>query len=426
MITLTKMAWRNIWRNKRRTFILVCAMASGLLGIFICEGFVNGWLDSMIDGAVNKNIGHVAVFAKGYYENPAVEKHFVLDDALRKELESLPDKKAWTPRLKVNGLISNSEHSGMINLVGTDPAREARVSIIPSRISEGRWLKNGDPRAIVIGARLAEKFYPQYWEEPSLSKHPNPFDRVLGKKLVLRSQQYDSDEVGSELFRVVGVYRSGMSAYDETNAYITLAAAQNLVNLDGRLTEVNIMLQSLDSVDSSAQVLRKDIDPEKLAAMTWKQQQPMTTKMIQMVDSMIIIFYIIFYTAMAFGIVNTLLMAVNERYREIGIMLAIGTKKWQVVVMVVLESFFLAVVSVAFGNALGIGLIKYFERNGLDLSSWAEGMAMYGIGKIIYPSISLDSVITMSITTFVVAVVFSLYPATRAARFKPIEAIQKL
>jgi putative ABC transport system permease protein len=426
MLTLIKLAWRNIWRNKRRTIILVCAMASGLLGIYIGEGFINGWVDSMIDGAINKNIGHVAVFAEGYYENPMVEKHFILEEKMKRDIDAIPTLKAWTPRLKVTGLVSNSEHSAMINVVGVDPSREARVSIIASKVTEGRWLESGDTRSIVIGARLAEKFYPQYWENATDPKNKNPYERVLGKKLVIRSQQFDSDEVGADLFRVAGIYRSGMQGYDESNAYINLPIAQKLVNLDGRLTEVNIMVNSLKEVDVSAELFRTEVDLETFEVMTWKQQQPMTTKMLDMVAAMKVIFYMIFYIAMAFGIVNTLLMAVNERYREIGIMLAIGTKRWQVVVMVALESFFLAIVSVIVGNVLGVSLVNYFKVNGLDLSAWAAAMEMYGIGKIVYPSVGVHAVITMSIYTFLIAIIFSLYPAVRASRFKPIEAIQKL
>ena len=553
-------------------------MSSGLLGIFITEGFLNGWLDSMIEGAINKNVGHIAIFSEDYFENPNVEKHFVLDEKLKGKLDTLPNLKAWTPRIKVNGLISNAEHSSMLNVIGTSPKDEANVSIIASRIRRGRWLNDEDTRGIVIGARLAEKFYPRYWEDSSNPKNKDPFARVIGKKLVIRSQQYDSDQVGSDLFRVVGIFNTGMEGFDESNAYIILPSAQKLVNLEGRITEVNIMVNKLDQVDGAAVYMtswinrdslitpldimnwkltqlmttvgifntkmeKSDlsnahiilpsiqklinpkeqltevnimlnnieqenqgvvyaanwIDPNKLDQitweqqppmtivnlfhtgmekfdksnayiiqpsaiklvnleqwipevniivnkieqgdqgavymaswtypldiMTWKQQQPMTTKILELMDVFSIIFYLIFYIAMAFGIVNTLLMAVNERYREIGIMLAIGTRRWQIVVMVALESFFLAVVSVIFGDILGIAVVKYFEHNGLDLSSFAQGMELMGIDKILYPSVSFGAVVTMSISTFAIAVFFSLYPAVRASRFKPIEAIQKL
>jgi len=401
-------------------------MASGLLGIFISEGFVNGWLDSMIEGAINKNVGHIAIFATDYFENPTIEKHFILDGKLAKELDNMAGLKGRTSRLKINGLVSNAEHSGMLNVVGTQTAAESKVSIIPSVIRQGRWLKDDDERGIVIGARLAEKFYPQYWEKPDDPKNKEPYKRVLGKKLVVRSQQYDSQEVGAELFRVVGIFKSGMEGYDESNAYITLASAQSLINLPGKITEVSIIFNKMDQVEPSALAMRSMIDKEKLAAMTWKEQQPMTTKMIQLVDMFTVIFYVIFYIAMAFGIVNTLLMAVNERYREIGIMLAIGTRRWQIVAMVALESFFLALVSLVAGNIIGISCVKYFEKNGLDMSGFSAGLELFGIEKVIYPSITLEAIVSMSITTFLIAVFFSLYPAVRASRFKPIEAIQKL
>lgn len=408
MGTLIKLAWRNIWRNKRRTIILICAMSTGLIGILVCEGFINGWLDSMIENATNKGTGHIAIFAKGYFENPAVEKNLAIDADLEKSLDADPRIKQWTPRIKVNGLLSNAEHANMINIIGVAPDREANVSVIADSMVEGRWLKPDDRNVIVIGAKTAERY-----------------GTKLGRKVVLISQQ-DGGDVGSAAFHIVGIFRTDAEAFDKSVVYINLPDARKLVNLIDRITEVNLVLNDLNQVDDVSASLGTKLDTGKLEVLTWKDQQPFTVKMIGMSDAWTGIVYAIYFIAMAFGIVNTLLMAVNERYREIGIMLAIGTRRFQVVVMVALESFFLAVISVIVGNAIGIGLVRYWGATGMDLSSFAEGLAMYGMGRVLYLSIGVDSVIQMSVITFVIAVLFSLYPAIRASRFKPIEAIQRL
>ena len=408
MLTLIKLAWRNIWRNRRRTIILICAMSTGLIGILITIGFMNAWLDSMIQNSLNKESGHIGIFAKGYFENPAVEKNFIVTRKFKQKLSSEPMIEQWTQRININGLVNNAEHSSMVKIMGVDPKREGRVTVIPSKITEGRWLTPDDTNAIIIGKKTAEKFKTK-----------------LGRKMILLTQQLGG-EVGTAAYRIKGIFESGNESFDESVVYINLTEAKNLVALGDKITEVIVVLADLNQVDATTLSLRNMVDSGTLEVLSWKEQQPLTWKMVQWSDQMMWIWYAIFFIAMAFGIVNTLLMAVNERYREIGIMLAIGTKRWQVVTMIVWESFFLALCSLIVGNLAGIGLVHYFGSAGLDLSGFAAGMEMYGTDRILYPSIGFDSIMTMSTWTFIISLIFSLYPAIRASRFKPIEAIQRL
>jgi ABC-type lipoprotein release transport system permease subunit len=406
--TLLKLAWRNIWRNKRRTIILLCAMATGLIGIVFCEGFVLGWLDSMIEHATNKTSGQLTIFARGWFQNPGVEKNFALDPSIEAAASGDPRVKAWSPRVRVDGLLNTADRSGMIAILGVDPAREAGVSVVPSAIAEGRWLQSGDENAAVIGAATAKRY-----------------NLKLGRKVVLLSQAADG-EVGTGAFTVVGLFRTENETFDRSFAYISLPAAQRLVNLPGRATEVSLRLHDLNAADEVAKTLRAAIQSEPCDVLSWEEQQPLTVKMIGMADVQTGIIYVVFFLAMAFGIVNTLLMAVNERYREIGIMLAIGARRAEIVAMVVLESLFLAVIALLIGNAVGLGLVWHFGRAGLDLSAWSKAMEMYGGAGILYLRVGADAVGRVSLATFAIAIVFSLYPAVRASRFKPIEAIQRL
>ena len=383
-------------------------MSTGLIGILITIGFMNAWLDSMIENSLNKESGHVGIFAEGYFENPAVEKNFVFDRELKQKLDSEPTIEQWTKRIKINGLVNNAEHSSMVKIMGVDPKREGRVTVIPSKITQGEWLSPSDTNAIVIGAKTAERFKTK-----------------LGRKMILLTQQLGG-EVGTAAYRIKGIFESGNEAFDESVVYINLSDANKLANMDNKITEVIMVMASLEQVDSTTISIRSLLDPNTLEVLSWKEQQPLTWKMVQWSDAMMWVWYAIFFIAMAFGIVNTLLMAVNERYREIGIMLAIGTKRWQVVTMIVWESFFLALCSLIVGNLAGVGVVHYFGNIGLDLSGFAQGMELYGTDRILYPSIGLNSIFIMSFWTFVISLFFSLYPAVRASRFKPIEAIQRL
>lgn len=405
MKTLIKLAWRNIWRNTRRTIILICAMSVGLFGILATRGLVNGWLDQMVQNAVNSYTGHIAVFANGYFENQVVEKNFAVDKTVAAAVDSIPQLENWTERIKVSGLISNAEHSTMIGIVGVDPIKEAKISIVASSIVEGRWLTPDDKYGIVLGARTVERFRTK-----------------LGHKVVLMSQQL-GDEIGSGAYRIVGIFKTEQQGFDESVAYINLPDAQTLVNLAGKVTDITVLLKRGADVNLAAAALRSKLGTKDLEVLTWKQQQPMVVKMVDLSRQMMVLFYAIFFIAMAFGIVNTLLMAVNERFREIGIMLAIGTRRWQIIAMIGLESFFIAIVSVIVGGAIGTLTVKYFQHNGMNLAAFAEGLDYFGLGHVLYPSLNAMDVFVMSLWTFIIAVLFSLYPAIRACRFRPVDAI---
>ena len=408
MGTLAKLAWRNIWRNSRRTIILICAVSAGLIGILFTLAMSNAFIDQMIQNAVNKSIGHIGIFGKGYFENPVVENNLVLADETRIFLEADPRMKGWSPRVKVSGLMNNAEHSTMISIMGVEPQKEAKVSIVPHSMMDGKWLKPGDENAIVISSKTADRFKTK-----------------LGRKIILMTQALGG-EVGSGAFRIVGIFKTDSQGFDKSVVYINMPDAQKMINLQGKITGVTIMAKEQADVEPLAAAIRQHLSQKTSEVLTWKQMEPLTVQMLEMMDQFMVITYAVFFIAMAFGILNTLLMAVNERYREIGIMLAIGTRRWQIVAIVAMESFFIAVVAMFVGNAISLTAVAYFEQAGINLASFSEGLELYGMGHTIYPRIALESALNMSIWTFIIAIVFSLYPAIRASRFRPVEALRRI
>ena len=402
-----KMAWRNIWRNKRRTIILLCAVSIGLIGMLFISGFMNGWMTQMLNNAVRQKSGHVAIMAKGFYSNPVVENHFTVTDKIKQAVENSPEVTGWTTQIVLNGLVNNADKSRFGTIIGADTKREPEVFYPARSIVEGRWLNPDDRYGIVVGHKLLETY-----------------NTKLGRKIVLMTQQFKGD-VGSGAFHIIGVYRTENNNYDESNVYITQQAAKELANLgDNQVTNLAMILENEYQADAVKERISTELNDPQLEILTWRQLQPMLRQTLEMMDQFNWITYLIFYIAMAFGILNTLLMAVNERYREIGIMIAIGTSRLRVVVMVAVESLCIALVAVAIGDIIGVALVELFHHTGMNLSLWSDALEGFNVGRIIYPYLGAGNIWNLSMWTFVFAMLSAIIPAFRAARFKPVEAIR--
>lgn len=407
MNPLVKMAWLNIWRNPRRTVILVCAVAAGLVGILFSMAFVNGWIRQLVSDAVGTYEGHVKVLARGYNDNPVIENSFEPSERIRSALESDPRVRSFVARAAVQGLLSTPEHSLVVTIIGTDPEREGDVSTVFRMLREGRALSGGAEGEILLGRNLSEK----------IRKGP-------GKKVVLMSQQLGG-EIGTAAFRAVGLFDVGSGSFNEANVYITLREAQRMLNLGGRVTEIAVLLHDIADSDAVAADLAARLGDESLEVLTWRQRLPYVRETLEMMGDYTWIYYLIFYIAMAFGIVNTLMISIGERTHEIGVLMAVGMTRARLMAVIVLESFFIAVVAVAAGLAAGAALVGWFNARGIDLSAFAEGMDLFGMAHVIRPVLVAADVGSAVAGTFAIAVLFSLLPAWRAARLVPVEALRK-
>ena len=410
MRTLLTMAWRNLWRNKRRTGILICAMVVGLAGVLVLMGLIEGWLDQMVDASVRSYEGHVKVTAEGYRQNPIVEHHMRSYASLLSELEDDSRVEGWAERVAVQGLLSTAEHSEMVRIIGIDPDQESRVSNVPGAVREGSFFDSpgGAWNPVLIGGRLAEKL-----------------GRSVGKKVVLMSQQ-DGNELGSGAFRIAGVFDTGHGVLDRHTVYILKADAQKLLNLGDRITEAVVMLQDVEDSEAVTQALARKLEDEPVEVTSWRQRLPIISDGIEISRRMMFLYYGIFYVAMAFGIVNTLLMAIGERTHEIGVMVAIGMNRGRLVLLVVLESFLVSLVSAAIGTCVGCAIVTWIGYTGIDLTALADVIEYFGIGRVLYPRLSLPSVAFAALATIGVGLAFSLYPALHASRLIPVEAIRRI
>jgi ABC-type lipoprotein release transport system permease subunit len=292
-----------------------------------------------------------------------------------------------------------------VTLVGIDPQKEAKISFIGSSISQGRYLKPRDPRAIVIGEALLDKF-----------------ETKIGNKLVLMSQDIHGD-IASKAFRIVGTYRAEMEATEKQYVFVTREAAQEMLKLEERISEIAVLLPHEKQSADVAQTIEAALPDDHYEVHTWRELLPFVQAYLDLLDGFIYIWYLVVFIAMSFGIVNTTLMAVFERIREFGLLKALGMKPWWIIRGVLTESFILLLMGLLAGNSLAFLTIWAFSGNGIDLSAFAQGVEFAGMTRVVFPKITFQDWWVANITVMLLGLMVSTYPAAKAARFRPVEAL---
>ncbi len=401
-----QLAWRNIWRNKRRTAIILTAVVIGIWSMILLGSLMRGMAVGMIKNGIATLTGHIQIHHKGYRNDPAIENSIadprVVEDLLKK---ALPPDSLWSPRVRVSAVASNARHSSGVTLVGIDPASEARISFIGTAISQGRYLNPDDKNGILVGEALLEKF-----------------DTRPGRKLVLMSQDTNRD-IASRAFRIVGTFKAEMEATEKQYVFVTRRSSQKMLKLQDAISEIAILLPGKPDNPGVYNALKTALPSRQFEVHTWRELLPFQMAYLKILDGFMWIWYLVVFVAMGFGIVNTTLMAVFERMREFGLLKALGMKPWWILREVLTESFFLLVTGLAVGNALGFLCIYVLSGSGIDLSALAAGAEYAGMTRIIYPAIELKDVLMSNMIVLFLGILVSAYPAVKAARFRPVEAL---
>ena len=401
-----QLAWRNIWRNPRRTTVIMTAVIIGVWSMILLGALMQGIAEEMVRNGIATLTGDIQVHHKGYRTDPVIENSITEPQVVETALgTTLPAGALWAPRVRVNAIASNARHSSGVTLVGIDPGREATVSFIGKAIAQGRYLTLDDTYGAVVGKALADKF-----------------ETRLGHKLVLMSEDAKG-EIASRAFRIVGVFRAEMKATEKQFLFVSMPAAQQMLRLKKGISEVSIILPGEQQADEVAAALQNALPSTEYEVQTWQELLPFVTAVLKMYDGFIFLWFLVTFVAMGFGIVNTLLMAVFERIREFGLLKALGMKPWWIVKEVLAESFFLLILGMAIGNNLGFFSVFALSANGIDLSSLSAGLEFAGMPRVIYPIIQGKDVIMANLVVFILGLLVSAYPAVKAARFTPVEAM---
>ena len=388
-----QLGWRNIWRNRRRTVVILTAVIIGVWSMIFLGALMRGIADQFVLNGIKTLTGHIQVHHPGYREDPVIENSMTEPSVVEAALSKC--------------LPPNARHFAGVTMVGIDPLREATVSFIGDAIIKGRYLKSDDPYGIVVGQALVKRF-----------------ETKLGYELVLMSQDIKG-EIASRAFRIIGIYRAEMEATEKQFVFVTMSAAQEMLKLQDSISEIAILLPAYGEADEVADALRATLPATEYEVNTWQELLPMTTAILKMYNWTIFIWFLVVFIAMGFGIVNTTLMAVFERIREFGLLKALGMKPRWIIQEVIIESFFLLILGMIIGNALGFLSVFALSGHGINLSALAAGAEYWGMSRVIYPSILGQDVVMANLVVFILGLAVSLYPAMKAARFTPVEALAR-
>jgi putative ABC transport system permease protein len=401
------MAWRNVWRNRRRSLLTVMAIALGVAFNVFMRGVGDGFHEQMVDNSVRSNIGHIQIHRAGYHDNPGLNKTLPAPQQVEQAIRRLPGLRGYSLRVVGDGLASTSENSAGVEIVGIDPAQERSVTTIYRAVVKGEYLKPGMQRPILIGERLAINLKAD-----------------LGDKVVLLVQAADGS-MGADLFRVAAIFRSGAPELDRGMVFLLRPDAQSLFALGGRLTEAVLLLDSSRQVPAAQKGLERALAGRDVEVLTWYQVEPFLQQFIELDDAFFYVIVFIFFVVISIGILNTIMMSIFERVREFGVMMALGTKPRQIVKLVVQEAAVLGLAGILIGSGLGSALTLYFAAEGMNLSSWAEGAAALGMtSTVVYTKLTAANLIYSNLFVFAVVLLVALYPAAHAARLRPVEAIR--
>lgn len=410
---VVRLAWRNIWRNRRRTALTVAATVFAVILVVVAVAMAAGVHEKMIEDSVRVHSGHLAVSGRGYLEDRTLEHFVPLGGGLLHELEATPGVSGTAPRLIGFGLLSNGPATRGAAVFGVDPEREGSVSTLPDRVREGRFLGGAVPREIVLGTRLAEHL-----------------DAGLGDQVLLYSVAY-SLEMAYELFTVVGIMKLPDPALDRSLALISLSDAQAFFAYGDRVSEVAILARDAEQGERLAARLERTLVDRRdapLAVHTWDELMPELEQIIFLDDAGMYIMLAILIVVVAFGILNTILMSVLERTRELGVMLALGLRPVAIFAMVYVESMLLAGVGLLLGLAVAIPLVLWLQGHPVTLTGeeMTQVTEMFGMEPVMTWKLKPMNPLGSALTIFAVAALAALYPALKASRARPIDALRSL
>ncbi len=354
---------------------------------------------------IDEETGHIQIHHPDF-SNEYESKYFIGDTSeVLKILRSIPEIKQINQRTIVNGMLSTPTGTAGVQVLGIDTSTEYTYSLLKQKIREGNGFASNKRYQVIIGKKLADKM-----------------KLDIGSKLVLMFNDTTNNLVSSA-FRVTSIYQSSNTPLDERIIYVSGPELTELIGLSGQIHEIGLKLGLDKNVDPVANKLKSLIPNLKVE--TWKEISPETEFMVKTVDSYSYIILIIIMVALAFGILNTMLMAIMERTREIGMIAALGTSRTRIFFLVMLETVFLTLGGAPLGILLGWSTSEYFNKNGLDLSGMGEDMmGNYGFKTMIYPEFPAEKLLPVIIIVVITALLSSLLPALKAINMKPIDALK--
>ncbi len=400
---LFKLAWKNIWRNKRRSLIIILSAIFGIWGGLITSGIFAGMWETTVEAAINREYSHIQIHDPKFKEEKLIQNFIDDIETVEKIISITQNVLSYSKRTIIEGMASSPTSVNGVKIVGIEPEKEKLITSIHQKLINGTYFNKND-NEILIGKKLAEKL-----------------KLKLNSKMVLSFQGMDNNLVSSA-FRVVGIFKTESTIFDETTVFIRSNDLRLILGTSIPIHEIALRINTIDLIDSTAKELQSQL--KSLKVETWKELAPELSLTSGFLYLELKIFMGIILLALLFGVSNTMMMSVFERIREFGVLMAIGMKKIKLFLLILFES----IIILFFGGLIGVlfafATIEFLSNKGIDLSIFEEGMAEYGMSSILYPILPLDMYLTLFAMMFFTAIIASISPAIKAIKLNPAEAIR--
>lgn len=411
---IPNLAWRNIWRNPTRSAVVIIAIALGIWAAMFMSGFATGMAQSYINNSIANRISHLQIHHPNYQLDKEVSFYIPEIGALEEALEAKPYPVNYSFRTLANGMIASSKSSRGIQINGIIPEREDQVTGLEGKVVEGDFFTQKGKNQLLISTSLAKKLGVK-----------------LRSRLVLTFQDVNRD-ITSAAFRVTGLFDTGNTPFDESLVFVRQGDLEKLLrgSMEGTETSNHLVHEVAIFLENAANLplLETELDSifPNLEIQNYRVLSPDVQLYESMIGSISMIYLVIIMLALIFGIINTMLMAVLERTRELGMLMAIGMNKVKVFGMILFETMLLCLVGMPLGILLGGVTTAYIGRYGLNLSAFSSTLKMYGMSDMIYFSLEPTVYWQVAISVSLTALLAAIYPALKAIRLKPVEAIRKI
>ncbi len=406
MKTYFQLAWRNLWRNKRRTLIASASVFFAVFFALAMRSMQEGSYDYMVDASVSMYTGYIQVHAKDYWEKRSIDKSLEYDEHKILQIDSIENITLVTPRLESFSLISHGNVTKVASVVGIQPEKENEMTNLKSKLVAGKYLKDYS-NGVMIAEGLAKLLKAE-----------------VGDSIVLYGQGYHGVTAADQV-EVEGIVKFTLPALNKSMVYLSLDYAQWLYSAPNRITSISLMMDEANKLDE-AHLQIKDLFDEKHEVMSWQELMPELVQGIEVDNAGGIIMLGILYLVIGFGIFGTVMMMTAERSKEFGILISVGMKKWRLSLISLLESVFLSIIGVVAGIIVSIPILYYLYENPIPLTGeMAELMLKFGLEPIIPFRFAANIFIDQFFTVIAIAMVSALYPLSFIRKLNPVKAIRK-
>ncbi len=404
---LIKIGWRNLWRNKRRTLITIAAIAFATAVFMFTRGLQYGTYEVNIQEITHLFSGALQIQHRDYRDTPNLFHSFELNDSLLQKVKNIPGIRAVTPRLYTEGLIAYNRNSLGVSLIAIDPRTEPQVTTIHRKIRHGRFLTPGHRWEIIVGQTLLKNLNAQ-----------------VGDTVVLLTQGFDGS-MGNMKFVIVGSMRTGSREVDQFGVIFSLADAWELLTMDGRIHALVVDVANLKHLKTIQRTVQAQLQGTPLVALTWEELLPEFKQSIELDNSSGFLFLILLVIVVAFGVLNTMLMSITERFREFGIMLSVGMRNERLNIVVLWEGIFLTTIGLVLGVLIAGGVNYYIQLHPIVFGGEiAKIYEEYGFLPVLSSTVELRVWIQTIVSIGGISLLALIYPLVKVFHLEPLKGLR--